>query len=83
MIVRKIFPPFLITRARLGTYPLTRNCWDPRTELRMERLLLSVAPDALLRFKFALEYDRDYKDIEEYLLPETQRKRMKLSLSKR
>jgi hypothetical protein len=38
-----------------------------RRELRMERLLLSVAPGDLTRFKFALEYDGDYKDLEEYV----------------
>jgi hypothetical protein len=36
-------------------------------ELRMERLLLSVAPEDLSLFKFALEYDGDYKDLEEYV----------------
>jgi len=36
-------------------------------ELRMERLLLSVAPEDLPAFKFALEYDLDYKDLEEYV----------------
>ncbi len=38
-----------------------------RRELRMERLLLSVASGDLTRFKFALEYDGDYKDLEEYV----------------
>jgi hypothetical protein len=36
-------------------------------ELRMERLLLSIAPADLPLFKFALEYDLDYKDLEEYV----------------
>src|SRR5262245_10990139 len=40
---------------------------DERKELRMERLLLSVAPEDLPAFKFALEYDGDYKDLEEYV----------------
>ena len=38
-----------------------------RTELRMERLLLSIDPDDLSAFKFTLEYDGDYKDLVEYL----------------
>jgi hypothetical protein len=40
---------------------------DERKELRMERLLLSVSPKDLPVFKFALEYDGDYKDLEEYV----------------
>lgn len=40
---------------------------DFRRELRMERLLLSVAPNDLSSFKFALEYDGDYKDLVEYV----------------
>ena len=40
---------------------------DDSKELRMERLLLSVAPEDLPLFKFALEYDGDYKDLEEYI----------------
>jgi hypothetical protein len=40
---------------------------DERKELRMERLLLSVAPKDLPLFKFALECDGDYKDLEEYV----------------
>jgi hypothetical protein len=40
---------------------------DERKELRMERLLLSVAPKDLPVFKLALEYDGDYKDLEEYI----------------
>jgi|GEM_PF-4368609 hypothetical protein len=39
----------------------------PREELRMERIVLSVAPTDLPWFKFALEYDGDYKDLEEYV----------------
>jgi len=39
----------------------------PREELRMERLILSVAPEELTLFKFALEYDGDYKDLVEYV----------------
>lgn len=38
-----------------------------KEELRMERLLFSVAPDDLPLFKFALEYDGDYKDMVEYV----------------
>lgn len=38
-----------------------------REELRMERLILSVAPEELALFKFALEYDGDYKDMVEYV----------------
>jgi len=38
-----------------------------RKELRMERLVLSIAPTELALFKLALEYDGDYKDLEEYL----------------
>jgi hypothetical protein len=40
---------------------------DRREELRMERLLLSVALKDLHWFKFALEYDGDYKDLVEYV----------------
>lgn len=40
---------------------------DRREELRMERLILSVAPEELSLFKFALEYDGDYKDLVEYV----------------
>jgi SHS2 domain-containing protein len=39
----------------------------PREELRMERLLFSIAPQDLTLFKFALEYDGDYKDVAEYV----------------
>ncbi|MEK6287730.1 MAG: hypothetical protein AABO57_18590 [Acidobacteriota bacterium] len=39
----------------------------PRDELRVERLILSVAPEELVLFKFALEYDGDYKDLVEYV----------------
>jgi len=38
-----------------------------REELRMERLILSVASEELSLFKFALEYDGDYKDLVEYI----------------
>ncbi|MCC6326084.1 MAG: hypothetical protein L3J18_15105 [Candidatus Brocadia sp.] len=38
-----------------------------RKELRMERLLISVAPEDLPLFKFVLEYDGDYKDMVEYV----------------
>lgn len=38
-----------------------------RKEVRMERLLLSAAPEQLPAFKFPLEYDVDYKDFEEYV----------------
>lgn len=37
------------------------------TELRMERLLLSIDPLQLTIWKAQLEYDGDYKDLEEYL----------------
>ena len=40
---------------------------DEHKELRMARLILSIAPPDLPLFKLALEYDGDYKDIEEYL----------------
>jgi hypothetical protein len=40
---------------------------DERRELRMERLILSIAPKELALFKLALEYDGDYKDLEEYI----------------
>jgi hypothetical protein len=40
---------------------------DPREELRMERLLLSISSQDLPLFKFALEYDGDYKDVAEYV----------------
>ena len=40
---------------------------DRREELRLERLLLSVALKDLHLFKFALEYDGDYKDLVEYV----------------
>ena len=39
---------------------------DERRDLRMERLILSIAPKELALFKLALEYDGDYKDLEEY-----------------
>ena len=39
----------------------------PRQELRMECLLRSVAPEDLTRFKCALEYGGDYKDLVEYV----------------
>lgn len=38
-----------------------------REEVRMERILLSVDPQYLPVFKFALDYDGDYKDIAEYV----------------
>jgi len=38
-----------------------------REELRMERIILSVPPQDLPLFKFALEYDGDYKDVTEYV----------------
>jgi hypothetical protein len=47
---------------------------DERKELRMERLLLSVAPKDLPLFKFALEYDGDYKDLEEYIFHDIDKK---------
>src|SRR6185295_11201022 len=40
---------------------------DGRKEMRMERLLLSIEPARLSEFKFALEYDGDYKDMAEYV----------------
>jgi hypothetical protein len=48
---------------------------DRRKELRMERLLLSVAPEDLPLFKFALEYDGDYKDLEEYIFHDIDKKK--------
>lgn len=39
----------------------------PSAELRLERLICSIPPDSLPEFKFALDYDRDYKDLEEYV----------------
>ncbi len=47
---------------------------DERKELRMERLLLSVAAKDLPLFKFALEYDGDYKDLEEYIFHDIDKK---------
>jgi len=47
---------------------------DERKELRMERLLLSVAPKDLPSFKFDLEYDEDYKDLEEYIFHDIDKK---------
>jgi hypothetical protein len=47
---------------------------DERKELRMERLLLSVAPKDMPLFKFALEYDEDYKDLEEYIFHDIDKK---------
>lgn len=44
-----------------------RAITDPRIELRLERLLLSIPPEQLAAFKFTLDYDGDYKDLEEYL----------------
>jgi hypothetical protein len=38
-----------------------------RKEVRIERLFLSITPEDLPAFKFALEYDADYKDLEEYV----------------
>ena len=40
---------------------------DRREALRMERLLVSIALKDLHLFKFALEYDGDYKDLVEYV----------------
>ncbi len=57
-LLERLAPP-----AEAGLAAIT----DPRRELRLERLLLSVDPPALARFRFALEYDGDYKDLEEYL----------------
>jgi hypothetical protein len=47
---------------------------DERKEWRMERLLLSVAPEDLPLFKCALEYDGDYKDLEEYIFHDSDNK---------
>jgi hypothetical protein len=47
---------------------------DERKELRMERLLLSAAPEDLSLFKFVLEYDEDYKDLEEYIFHDIDKK---------
>lgn len=46
---------------------------DERRELRMERLFLSIDPKDLALFKLALEYDGDYKDLEEYLFHDIDR----------
>jgi hypothetical protein len=46
---------------------------DEHKELRMERLILSIDPKDLPQFKLALEYDGDYKDIEEYLFHDIDR----------
>lgn len=40
---------------------------DVTKELRMERLILSISIEDLKLFKFALEYDGDYKDMVEYI----------------
>ncbi|MCI5144452.1 MAG: hypothetical protein D3923_02750 [Candidatus Electrothrix sp. AR3] len=37
-------------------------------EIRMERLLLSIAPEALPFLKYSVDYDGDYKDMVEYIL---------------
>jgi hypothetical protein len=47
---------------------------DERKELRMERLLVSVASKDLPLFKYALEYDGDYKDLEEYIFHDIDKK---------
>lgn len=39
----------------------------PRKEVRLEALFLSVAPGDLQRLRFSLDYDGDYKDVEEYV----------------
>jgi hypothetical protein len=39
----------------------------PRRELRMERLICSIGHENLSWFKFAIDYDGDYKDMEEYV----------------
>jgi hypothetical protein len=39
----------------------------PSEELRLERLICSIPPPTLPVFKFALDYDADYKDLEEYV----------------
>lgn len=46
---------------------------DERKELRMARLIVSIDPKDLPLFKLALEYDGDYKDIEEYLFHDIDR----------
>ena len=40
---------------------------DFREELRLERLICSLSASDLPAFKFALDYDSDYKDLEEYV----------------
>jgi hypothetical protein len=40
---------------------------DLREELRLERLICSLSASDLPAFKFALDYDSDYKDLEEYV----------------
>lgn len=39
----------------------------PRKEIRLEALFLSVPAEDLPRLRFSLDYDGDYKDVEEYL----------------
>jgi hypothetical protein len=58
-VLRRLAPSAEDSRLRSGT--------DERKELRMERLLLSIDPQDLPACKFALEYDGNYKDLEEYL----------------
>lgn len=43
------------------------NPTGPRTEIRLETLFCSVDPKDLNLLKFRLDYDGDYKDIEEYI----------------
>ena len=40
---------------------------DFHEELRLERLIFSFSVEQLPAFKFALDYDGDYKDLEEYV----------------
>jgi hypothetical protein len=40
---------------------------DFREELRLERLICSLSDSDLPAFKFALDYDSNYKDLEEYV----------------
>jgi len=51
------------------------NRTGQRKELGMECLILSVAPEELTLFKFALEYDGDYKDLVEYVFHDIDNKK--------
>ncbi len=59
-----------------------RDATGFRKELRMERLLLSVARDDLPMFKFVLEYDGDYKDMAEYVFHDIDNKQSQTRIIK-